>query len=59
MSTKEKKAAFSPLPWKQLLPIILRYKVWLAVVIVSNTPGGGIGGAFGVFQDSVRPGNRQ
>ena len=36
MSTKEKKAAFSPLPWKQLLPIILRYKVWLAVVIVSN-----------------------
>ena len=36
MSTKEKKAAFSPLPWKQLLPIILCYKVWLAVVIVSN-----------------------
>ncbi|MBR4038617.1 MAG: ABC transporter ATP-binding protein [Clostridia bacterium] len=33
---EQKKASFSLIPWKQLLPIILRYKVQLAVIIISN-----------------------
>lgn len=36
MSEEAKKASFSFAPWKQLMPIILRYKAQMIVVIVSN-----------------------
>ena len=32
----QKKASFSLTPWKQLLPIVMRYKWPLAVIIVTN-----------------------
>ncbi|MBQ8619483.1 MAG: ABC transporter ATP-binding protein [Clostridia bacterium] len=36
MSEKQKKASFSLIPWKQLMPIVMRYKRQLIIVIVSN-----------------------
>ncbi|MBQ7826579.1 MAG: hypothetical protein IJ337_09605, partial [Clostridia bacterium] len=33
---EQKKASFSLAPWKLLMPIVLRYKRQLAVVIISN-----------------------
>ena len=34
--SEKKKASFSLAPWKQLLPIVLRYRRPLVVIIVTN-----------------------
>ena len=34
--SEQKKASFSLVPWKQLLPIVMRYKWSIVVIIVTN-----------------------
>ena len=51
--SKDKKAAFSWAPWKRLLPIILRYKVQLLVVIISNMLLAGIDVLFPLLQSQA------
>ena len=34
--SEQKKASFSLAPWKQLLPIVMRYKWSIVVIIVTN-----------------------
>ena len=48
--SEKKKASFSLAPWKALLPIILRYKIQLLAIIISNMLLAGIDVLFPLLQ---------